>query len=254
MLTGDMLGVLLANYLLQKDHDFIPIVCTTIVSSSMLESIAKAAGAEYYATLTGFKWLANTALAHEDQTHRFLFAYEEALGYAPGRQVRDKDGLSALLAFAQMTAALAREGKTVLDQLETLYRQHGIYLTGQRSIALVPGATPIGDLLRAQPPDQIAGSAVLSIDDLGSSTRQHANGNTEPLDLPPSDVLIYRLANKARIIVRPSGTEPKVKCYYEVVETIADEVFDVAMTRAKAALSDLIEAHQASLGQLLGNS
>ena len=206
-----------------------PIVCATIVSSSMLKAIAEAAGADYFETLTGFKWLTNIALSHEDQQHRFLFAYEEALGYAPGRQVRDKDGLSALLAFAQMTDMLARQGSTVLDQLESLYRRHGLYLTQQVSSALVPGATPIGELLRKTPPVKIGASAVAIIDDLGIGVRQHAGGDTEVLEFPKSDVLIYRLENKARVIVRPSGTEPKLKCYYEVVEAVLeDEPFAAA--------------------------
>ena len=255
MLTGDMLGVLLANYLLHKAHAFVPIVCTTIVSSSMLQSIAEAAGAVYYETLTGFKWLTNVALDHEDEQHRFLFAYEEALGYACGRQVRDKDGLSALLAFAQMTQALSRQGMTVLDQLESLYRQHGLFLTGQRSIALTPGARPLGDLLRENPPAQIAESPVVQIDDLDSGSRRYADGRTEDIDFPQSDVLIYRLQNKARVIVRPSGTEPKVKCYYEVVEDVAgDAPFSAAMQQAQSSLANLAEAHQESVAALLDGS
>ncbi len=252
MLTGDMLGVLLADYLLEKDRDFVPIVCTTLVSSSMLESIARTAAADYYTTLTGFKWLANVALAHEDQSHRFLFAYEEALGYAVGPQVRDKDGLSACLAVAQMTEALAREGKTVLEQLESLYRRYGIYLTGQRSIAFLSGTRSIGDLLRQAPPEQIGGVPVVMVDDLSNGTRQHLDGKQEPLDFPLSDVLIYRLENKSRVIVRPSGTEPKVKCYYEVVEPISDdEDFTGAMQRAESALTKLIGAHQTAIKPLL---
>lgn len=250
MLTGDMLGVLLASYLLSKPHAFIPIVCTTIVSSSMLGSVARAAGANYYETLTGFKWLVNTALRHEDDEHRFLFAYEEALGYAPGRQVRDKDGLSALLAFAQMTEALAREGKTVLDQLQSLYLQHGIYLTGQRSIATSESARPPGDLLRETPPRQIGGQRVVLRDDLIQGTRHHADGRREELDFPHSDVLIYRLDNNSRVIVRPSGTEPKVKCYYEVVGKVTAGAFDTGMANARASLSQLIDAHQHALAQL----
>ena len=251
MLTGDMLGILLADFLLSKEHPFVPIVCTTIVSSSMLQQLAMAAGADYYETLTGFKWLANVALEHEDEGHQFLFAYEEALGYAPGRQVRDKDGLAALLAFAQLTEALARQGKTVLDRLEDLYRQHGLFLTGQRSIASPPDATPLGDLLRDMPPTQIAGSRVEQIDDLGRGTRQHADGRVEELELPRSDVLIYRLENNSRVIVRPSGTEPKVKCYYEVVETVPHGPFSTGMQLAESALSSLIEAHQISVSGLL---
>ena len=252
MLTGDMLGVLLGNYLLQQEHAFTPIVCTTIVSSSMLQSIALAAVADYYETLTGFKWLTNVALQHEDDQHRLLFAYEEALGYACDRQVRDKDGLSALLVFAQMTEALSREGKTVLDQLEALYRQHGLYLTGQRSIALQAGARPIGEQLRETPPSSIAGSPVVQTDDLSSGIRQCADGSTEKLDFPHSDVLIYRLENKARVIVRPSGTEPKVKCYYEVVARIPEATaFSTAMQQAQAALDNLAAAHQQAIVELL---
>jgi phosphomannomutase len=252
MLTGDMIGVLLGSYLLEKSHPYTPIVCTTIVSSGMLKSIAAAAGADYYETLTGFKWLANTALGHEDRQHRLLFAYEEALGYAAGRQVLDKDGLSALLAFAQMTEQLAREGKTVQDQLERLYRRHGLFVTAQRSLVLQAGARPIGDLLRGEPPEEIAGSPVAVVEDLGSGLRQYARGDTEPLDFPPSDVLIYRLDNGARIIVRPSGTEPKVKCYYELQETVArEEDFADARQRAESALLSLVEAHQATLAGLL---
>jgi phosphomannomutase len=252
MLTGDMIGVLLGSYLLEKSHPYTPIVCTTIVSSGMLKSIAAAAGADYYETLTGFKWLANTALGHEDRQHRLLFAYEEALGYAAGRQVLDKDGLSALLAFAQMTEQLAREGKTVLDRLERLYRRHGLFVTAQRSLVLQAGARPIGDLLRGEPPEEIAGSPVAVVEDLGSGLRQYARGDTEPLEFPRSDVLIYRLDNGARIIVRPSGTEPKVKCYYELQETVArEEDFADARQRAESALLSLVEAHQATLARLL---
>ncbi|MEH6590228.1 MAG: phospho-sugar mutase [Halioglobus sp.] len=243
MLSGDMIGVLLGNYLLQKNHEFTPIVCTTIVSSRMLESIARQANAQFHTTLTGFKWLANVALSHEDSDHQFLFAYEEALGYAPGRQVRDKDGLAALLAFAQMTAELAEQGMTVLDQLEQLYRRHGIYLSGQRSIALASGVTPLGDSLRKSRLQAIAGQTIDYWDDLVTGIRTHANGEQDAIDLPTSDVLIYALAGGARVIVRPSGTEPKVKCYYEVIEEIAPgEDYSMAMSRARKALASLMDA------------
>ena len=154
-----------------------------------------------------------------------------------------------------MTQALSREGLTVLDQLESLYRQHGLFLTGQRSIALTPGARPIGDLLRENPPAQIAESPVVQIDDLDSGSRRHADGGTEDIDFPQSDVLIYRLQNKARVIVRPSGTEPKVKCYYEVVEDVADDApFAAAMQQAQSSLANLAEAHQESVAALLDGS
>ena len=250
MLTGDMVGVLLADYLLQQNHAFTPIVCSTIVSSSMLKSIAAATGAVHFETLTGFKWLTNVAMDHEDADHRLLFAYEEALGYAAGRQVRDKDGLSALLAFAQMTEILSHQGKSVLDQLESLYRQHGIFLTGQRSIALQPGSAPLCDGLRDQPPEHIGGSTVEQTDDLRSGTRLLADGSSESLDFPQSDVLIYRLQNGSRVIVRPSGTEPKVKCYYEVVQPVSGEGFNVAMALAESSLAELMKQHQDSIAAL----
>lgn len=251
MLSGDMIGVLLADYLLAMKHDFVPIVCTTIVSSSLLEKIASAAGAKFHETLTGFKWLANTAMDDEDEegSRQCLFAYEEALGYAPGRHVRDKDGLSALLAFAQMTDELAQRGLTVMDQLENIYRSHGIYLTAQRSIALQSGSASIGDSLRASPPESIAGVLLESTDDLSKGERLFANGDREPLSLPVSDVLIYRLADSSRVIVRPSGTEPKVKVYYEVVEAIDDEPYSQAINRAQARLSNLIDNHQNLIAQ-----
>ncbi len=248
MLSGDQLGVLLGHYLLQKTHEFTPIVCTTIVSSSMLKAIAEASGAVFFETLTGFKWLANVAMDNENGAHKFLFAYEEALGYAVGRQVRDKDGLSALLAFAQMTAQLAAEGKTVLDQLELLYRRYGLYTTRQRSIATQAGGPSIGAALRLRQPSAIAGIAVAAIEDLQSGKRRFADGRVESLELSSSDVLIYRLAGGGRVIVRASGTEPKVKCYYEVVEQ-ADpaEAFSMAAQRAQDSLAALIEQHQQSL-------
>lgn len=252
MLSGDQLGVLLGYYVLQKTHEFTAIVCTTIVSSSMLKAIANASGAVFYETLTGFKWLANVAMENEDNEHKFLFAYEEALGYAVGRQVRDKDGLSALLAFTQMAAQLAAEGKTVLDQLQLLYRRYGLYLTQQRSIATQPGGSSIGAALRASQPSAIAGIAIEAIEDLQSGERHYADGRVEDLDLSRSDVLIYRLAGGGRVIVRPSGTEPKVKCYYEVVEQVAtEEEFSEAEQRAQEALAALVAQHQDSLDLLM---
>ena len=251
-LTGDMLGILLGNYCLEQPHNYVPVVCTTIVSSQMLKSIAAAHGARYRETLTGFKWMTNVALACEDQKHRFLFAYEEALGFACGRLVRDKDGLSALLAFAQMTEALAVRGKTVQDQLELLYRRHGLYLTAQRSMPLVPTAPSIGDRLRAEPPREIASSSVVQIDDLNQAGSLGRHSPIAPADFPPSDVLIYHLENGARVIVRPSGTEPKLKCYYEIVVAVDPaEAFEAAQLRAERTLSKLISGHQKSIGRLL---
>ncbi|PSW05158.1 phospho-sugar mutase [Photobacterium lipolyticum] len=248
MLTGDQVGVLFGHYLLNHAEAGQNLVGSTIVSSSLLEQIAKSAGANYFQTLTGFKWLTNIAMQRQTQESRFLFAYEEALGYTVGSEVWDKDGLSALVAFAQLTAELAANGKTVWDQLEAIYREHGLYLNAQKSIALDPSAPAIGDALRNNPPVDIAGRRVVVTDDLKISQKIYADGKTEAIDLPASDVLIYRLEDGSRVVVRPSGTEPKLKCYYEVIEPMRrEDTLDFAEQRANSSMDDLIAQHQASI-------
>lgn len=249
MLTGDQVGTLFADYLLNKTQASKQLVGNTVVSSSLLEKIAHSHNANYYQTLTGFKWLTNVAMKNETTDKPFLFAYEEALGYTIGNTVWDKDGLSALVAFSQLTAELKSQGKTLWDQLENIYRQYGMYINSQHSTGLDPNATPIGDKLRAEQPTHIAGRQVIEIDDLQRSIRYYADGRTSTIDLPPSDVLIYRLAGGAKVIVRPSGTEPKLKCYYEMVETFnAQDTLSSAENRAELALDLLISEHQTSLG------
>lgn len=248
MLTGDQVGVLLGHYLLTHAAPEQNLVGTTIVSSSLLKKVAEAAGAKYYQTLTGFKWLTNIAMQKQTGDNQFLFAYEEALGYTVGQTVWDKDGLSALVAFAQLTSELQTQGKTIWNRLEDIYREHGFYLNAQRSIALDPSSPPVGDSLRTTPPEAIAGRAVVCIDDLKTSQRQYADGKVGAIDLPASDVLIYWLDDDSRVVVRPSGTEPKLKCYYEVVEPIGHEdCLKHVQQRAAEAMDDLITKHQASL-------
>ncbi|NAW65544.1 phospho-sugar mutase [Photobacterium halotolerans] len=248
MLTGDQVGVLLGHYLLTRANPETSLVGTTIVSSSLLQKVASRVGADYYQTLTGFKWLTNIAMEKQREDSCFLFAYEEALGYTVGNMVWDKDGLSAMLAFAQMTAELTAQGRTVWDQLEAIYREHGLYVNSQVSIALSPNSPPIGDALRQQPPEEIAGRKVVRIDDLKSSTRYKADGSVETIDLPASDVLIYFLEDDSRVVVRPSGTEPKLKCYYEVVEVIEQiDTLEHAYQRAQSSMDELVQRHQNSL-------
>ena len=248
MLTGDQVGTLFGHYLLSKTDAKRQLVGNTIVSSSLLSKVAKAHGAKYYQTLTGFKWLTNIAMQEQSDEHKFLFAYEEALGYTVGKTVWDKDGLSALVAFAQLAAELYSQGKTIWDQLEEIYREHGMYINAQRSIALDPDYPPVGELLRADPPKKIAGKKILVTEDLKHSVRTDSNGKTQTINLPSSDVLIYHLEGGSRVIVRPSGTEPKLKCYYEVVGSFAkNESFASAQERAEEQMSLLISEHQNSL-------
>ncbi|MEZ9999114.1 phospho-sugar mutase [Vibrio lentus] len=248
MLTGDQVGVLFAHYLLSKPHTKNQLVGNSIVSSTLLEKVANSHGATYFQTLTGFKWLANIGMQLEDKDNEFLFAYEEALGYTIGTQVRDKDGLSALVVFAQLVEELKSQGRTVWDLLAQISLEHGVHTNAQRSIALDPDSPSIGSKLRSAQPKTIGGVTVSVIEDLQSSLRYIVGGDTETINLPTSDVLIYHLEDGSRIIVRPSGTEPKVKVYYETVTKFeGSETYDEARQRGEEYTNNLIEQHQQEL-------
>ncbi|MEZ9701388.1 phospho-sugar mutase [Vibrio sp. 10N.261.46.E12] len=248
MLTGDQVGVLFAHYLLSKPHTKTQLVGNSIVSSTLLEKVAKSHGATYFQTLTGFKWLANIGMQLEDDQNEFLFAYEEALGYTIGTQVRDKDGLSAIVVFAQLVEELKSQGRTVWDLLAQISFEHGVHTNAQRSIALDPDSPSIGSRLRSAQPKAINGVAISVIEDLQSSLRFVIGGNTEAINLPASDVLIYHLEDGSRIIVRPSGTEPKVKVYYETVTKFeGTETYEDTRLRGEQYMDKLIEQHQQEL-------
>ena len=248
MLTGDQVGVLFAHYLLSKPHTKNQLVGNSIVSSTLLEKVAQSHSATYFQTLTGFKWLANIGMQLEDDQNEFLFAYEEALGYTIGTQVRDKDGLSAIVVFAQLVEELKSQGRTVWDLLAQISFEHGVHTNAQRSIALDPDSPSIGSKLRSAQPKAINGVAISVIEDLQSSLRFVIGGNTEAINLPASDVLIYHLEDGSRIIVRPSGTEPKVKVYYETVTKFeGTETYDDTRLRGEQYMEKLIEQHQQEL-------
>ena len=248
MLTGDQVGVLFAHYLLSKPHTKNQLVGNSIVSSTLLEKVAQSHGATYFQTLTGFKWLANIGMQLEDEQNEFLFAYEEALGYTIGTQVRDKDGLSAIVVFAQLVEELKSRGRTVWDLLAQISFEHGVHTNAQRSLALDPDSPSIGSKLRAAQPKAINGVAISVIEDLQSSLRFVIGGNTEAINLPSSDVLIYHLEDGTRIIVRPSGTEPKVKVYYETVTKFeGTETYEDTRLRGEEYMDKLIEQHQQEL-------
>ncbi|CDT73596.1 putative Phosphoglucomutase [Vibrio coralliirubri] len=248
MLTGDQVGVLFAHYLLSKPHTKNQLVGNSIVSSTLLEKVAQSHGATYFQTLTGFKWLANIGMQLEDDQNEFLFAYEEALGYTIGTQVRDKDGLSAIVVFAQLVEELKSQGRTIWDLLAQISFEHGVHTNAQRSIALDPDSPSIGSKLRSAQPKAINGVAISVIEDLQSSLRFIVGGATEAINLPASDVLIYHLEDGSRIIVRPSGTEPKVKVYYETVTKFeGTETYEDTRLRGEQYMEKLIEQHQQEL-------
>ena len=207
-LTGDEIGIVLADWLLSRGSGSDRLVVTTIVSSSMLGRLAVRRGVAYAETLTGFKWLARAALDRPEL--RFVFGYEEALGSCVGTLVRDKDGITAALAFAELAASERRRGRSVLDRLDDLATELGVHATGQRSIRFegVDGLARMRaavDGLAAAPPVALAGVPVAEVEDMRLGTR-----------LPPTDAVVLR-GEGVRLIVRPSGTEPKLKCYAEAV-------------------------------------
>ncbi|MCE9578367.1 MAG: phospho-sugar mutase [Deltaproteobacteria bacterium] len=242
-LTGDQVGALLADYLVGHMPPGKHMVATTIVSSQLLRYLALATGCDYRETLTGFKWIGNAALAWERETGgHFVMGYEEALGYSVGPMVRDKDGVSAALLFAELAAWNRAQGRSLAAHLDDVYRRVGLFVTEQVSMT-APGQAGLATIrnlmarLRATPPTAIGGHAVTEAIDL---VRGHG-------DLPASDVLIYRLEGGHRVIVRPSGTEPKLKSYYEVRVTVGDDAIALARTRGLAELAALRDAHQALL-------
>ncbi|KAB8165278.1 phospho-sugar mutase [Streptomyces sp. 3MP-14] len=210
MLRGDEVGALLAAHLVRGGRK--GTFATSIVSSSLVGRIAAEAGLAYTETLTGFKWLARVP--------DLGYAYEEALGYCVDPAgVRDKDGVTAALLVAELAAGLRAEGRSLTDLLDELAVRHGLHATDQLSVR-VADLSLIADAmrrLRADPPSELAGLPVAAADDLRDGTPE----------LPPTDGLRYRLAGggpvaAARVVVRPSGTEPKIKCYLEVVVPAAD--------------------------------
>jgi phosphomannomutase len=231
-LTGDQVGALLGAWLLERtsaDPDPASrLVVTTVVSSSLLSKIAAAAGARYAETLTGFKWIARAA--DHNPGSRFLFGYEEALGYAVSDTVRDKDGISAALAVLALAAQARAAGQTLLDRWDILEAAHGVHLTAPVTLRTRSPAQVMASL-RATPPATLAGQPVTAITDLAGgqetggqgearqSAREQGTGGqaTGLCRLPPADLLIYRLPG-ARVVLRPSGTEPKLKAYLEVTE------------------------------------
>ncbi|MGH3375634.1 MAG: phospho-sugar mutase [Actinoallomurus sp.] len=239
MLTGDEVGGLLAEHVLRHTEGADRLVATTIVSSSLLSKIAAAHGVRYAETLTGFKWI----MKGGSDRDRLVYGYEEALGYCVGGDdgvpVRDKDGVGAALTVAALAAEAKAEGRTLLDLLDDQARRYGLHATAQLSVR-VEDLSLIADAmarLRAAPPAELAGRTVTSVEDL-------ADG----LDgLPPADVLRLRLAGGGRVIVRPSGTEPKLKCYLEVVVPASGSA-EQARTAAGAELESLRAAVSGVLG------
>jgi len=253
-LSGNQVGALLGHYVITQDpRRDARAVITTIVSSPMLGEMARELGIHYEETLTGFKWIATRAMELEAQGIRFVFGYEEALGYSVGDLVRDKDGVSAAVLFAELAAVCRGQGTSVLAYLADLYRRFGYFASAQRNIVLegTAGAAKIAGMmtaLRAHAPVSIAGRAVHEQRDYASGRCARADGTTTKLTLPASNVLSYALEGGTRIVIRPSGTEPKLKYYLDHREIVAaEEHLTVAEERAGTAIATVDAAVAALL-------
>ncbi|HET7245992.1 MAG TPA: phospho-sugar mutase [Streptosporangiaceae bacterium] len=240
-LSGDQVGALLGAYLLEHDPGPDPaarLAATTVVSSTMLSKIAAAAGARYAETLTGFKWIVRAADGVPGA--RFVFGYEEALGYAVSPAVRDKDGISAALVLLSLAATARAAGQSLLDRWDALEAAHGVHLTTQVTLPTRAPAQAMAGL-RARPPAGLADLPVTGVTDLGRGGGVGASTVTGTGGLPPSDVLTYHLPG-ARVVIRPSGTEPKLKAYLEVTEPVGGRPLDGARAAAAARLAPLRDA------------
>jgi phosphomannomutase len=220
LLSGNDIGVLLADDLLRRYRGKgQPAVISTVVSSPMLGPVAASYGARWEQTLTGHKWIQDRALELEQEGIDFVFGYEEALGYAPSRAVRDKDGISSALRIADLASRLKTRGVTLLDARDALWRKHGFFADDQVSVRF-EGSDPqtrmsaVVDRYRNAPPHAIGGQPVRRMLDLGRRTQWTPMGVTTLTGFARSDVLIFELEGGHQVMLRPSGTEPKLKYYF----------------------------------------
>ena len=241
LITGNEMGIILLDYICRTRRakgtmPENPVAVTTIVSTDMATPVAKKYGVELRRTLTGFKFIGEQIglLESEGRPDRFIFGFEESYGYLSGAHVRDKDAVNATLLVCEAAAAYAAKGQTLLDAIEALYKEFGYYRNALCSYTF-EGETGMHTMqqlmanLRANPPKEIGGYAV------EAATDYEAEGT----GLPKADVLEYRLAGGHKFMVRPSGTEPKIKVYLSAVgdsEAAADAVNETLAAAAAAMM------------------
>lgn len=231
---------------------------TTIVTTELLKSISHAYQQQCFEVLTGFKYIGEKI--HRWETvkdgYQFIFGAEESYGYLLGTHSRDKDAIIISCLIAEIALHDQLQGMTLLDRLHRIYKKYGMFREKQISINFNPGKEGMGQMasimqqLRSNPPKNIAGLSVVSLEDY--KQRKHIDldsGKTEPLELPRSDVLLFRLSDKTRLVIRPSGTEPKIKIYGGVTTTSVKTIDDAAAECDKKlalyldALKNLLQEH-----------
>lgn len=249
-LSGNQLGILLADFVLERaPREPRPLVVQSIVSSPMLRSVAAAHGAHFEQTLTGFKWIWTAALAlMANADVDFVFGYEEALGYSIGHLVRDKDGISAALVLSELAALEHARNGSLRDRLAALYRRHGLWVSLQKSVTRpgLSGAREIRDAMERitqAPPSHVLDTPVTRVTDY------RTGGETRPPWLENTSLVELELGERGRILVRPSGTEPKLKVYVDLCTSVPPDS-DVwqAEASARADAQRLSVALVAALG------
>ncbi|MDD6033982.1 MAG: phospho-sugar mutase [Oscillospiraceae bacterium] len=246
LLTGNEVGVLLFNYIasqriakgtMPKD----PIAVKTIVTNELTTRLAEKYGVELRNVLTGFKYIGEQIgmLEEKGEEDRYIFGYEESYGYLAGTYVRDKDAVVASMLICEMAAYYSKEGKSLVDVLNSLYETYGYHLCTQASFAFegeqgMANMAAIMKELSEHPAAEIGGVKVTLFNDYEAQVSTNCvTGEKTPIDLPKSAVLMYGLENGYRAVIRPSGTEPKIKIYYFVVEKTEEEA-----RKAEKALND----------------
>ena len=233
MLTGNQIGCLLVNYLLEKRQssgmlrpsDYI---VKSFVSTDMADAIARHYGVNSYTVMTGFRFIAELIKKNEQTNDGFIFGFEESYGFLAGTFARDKDGVLAALLLCKAAQHYRKRNQSLLDVLETLYQNHGYYLDGVKNIAFkgLDGMDQMKSImagLRLKPVARVGDLAVQYTEDYLSRKRTAADGTVSDIELPAADAIKLIMENSAWICIRPSGTEPKIKIYYAVRESTREE-------------------------------
>jgi phosphoglucomutase len=250
LLNGNQTAMLVFNYLIEalknkgvaRDNDM---VVKTIVTTEMIDAIAKENNINCYNVLTGFKWIAELIREKEGKEH-YIVGGEESFGLMIGDKVRDKDAVSAVAMICEMAAVEKNNGRTLFDKLMDLYLQYGFYYEELISLTKkgMDGSKEIAQMMeqfRKQPPTEIAGSPVIEIMDYQSQVKTFNNGKTEKIDLPKSNVLQFITSDGSKISARPSGTEPKIKFYFSVNMPLKSlQEFDQTKEQLVKKIQDII--------------
>ena len=226
-LSGNEVGCLLLQYILENMKKTgklpaDPVAVKSIVSTPLADRIAAAYGCKMRTVLTGFKYIGGVVLELEQAgcPENFVLGFEESCGYLKGDYARDKDAVVTAMLIAEMTACYKLQGKTLAEAMDALYAEYGFYTTGLRSVVFASAAQKTAfmqlmDELRANPPKDVAGFAVTAVADFRAGVKTDlATGEKTPTNLPSENMVLLQLAENGRVILRPSGTEPKCKFYY----------------------------------------